>query len=1502
MKKMVNNKKLLASIFVCAIVLFAAIGVATSMAQPTLEDYVNNRVYGTFIPAYFYDEETAESQNWEVVGSLTTTDIIVDQSVWFDYNQDGFVDLNDVYAQENYQFKFLMNAYTLPVLTHDNADYCMVRLNQFVQVDQVVASIYLANNNDNAELKDLSQYYYDRDTHVLYLSPSLKEELIDGVEIKAQTVAIVHNIDDFTKEFALVTGFADDVDSSDFPGSLPNGIQKRSYKRWMMDGLDIPLVSPSHLAYISAKNLTVYVNQKEYEDWNYDPTTGVLSLPETQPFDVNNIVVCINAIEDVSSTDSILQYAQYQWGNTAQAVTFNDVPVNTLCQHLTYTTEPKLGYTEPLDFYAFAFRDVATTSGSGTFDINTLNVAGVTLFEHATGAVSALDIKTAIANAYGTQTVEWNGTTHITDLANDVLSLWNPKGQAVNAGQLFQKLNNMYNNYTSTGAPTTYLDAITNELQTMDTVSYGDTSGQLLKTWQYWDETIYSASSTIGMYVVGKTNSTNKLLEGVVDVGNPYFTVGSCNISSNIPYDPFPNITKDDSHKTVISIIGKSDKYLLVSIAPLALQEPGSNAYSRLCGFTRIRYTYTGRGSVTFIKTDVDNAWLGEAEYEIYRANKSNSGALSNAQLVNYYDYFNDTDYENKENPTMRGNTIKTSATAAVKIALPYLSGNNETYYFKEKTPPVGYLRDTTLRYFSITANNPNTTVIAQDYKQNAVITWQVLDATTRNTAASPRTEVGLSGIPFTLIDESGNPAVSYNAQDQVVMTYDRMVTDANGQIVFTVRPGVYYVRQLDTIENYYMDMRDKEDLTSIDENCNYYRIEISADTSGDHIYETHKHYEKRQEVRIQTQVYDSIIENMTPPHLGGTGAGEVETVNSNWDLYVLQGNLLVGYKTTGEPIYINPSSGALNVTSRYRSGDPTISYAGGGINNPGTSSLLTYISATHVIINGVEYPLPNGSYVWKLKQASKGYVTTENRHTDLDGKWIDENKQDKLKIVMDSTDSSVLSYVIMDRQKADITIYSKAYDKTVTPGAFNYKNVLSSYKAYDWSAPYNIYAPINYDIIIDSSHPQVQNASIEKITYTGKSNAELYVKPFSTYTSDQTNGTADVIIGGKPHAVYQLHNLTDIVSMDGGVIPANSILGRYVSDENGYIHIDTFGSGIIINPNVTSNDMQESFLNVTAIDRTGGSVNGSELPNGDYLLTVISVPDEHEIEEMFEHTPIYHPWSEEGSKANLISSTHVVPFYHARNTTGADGNANTGAYIAASPIDKTPKDPYDPRNPDKPEEDPTDASDIPYPDDIAWIIRHRNDRAYRTIDMSNFEYTEDIIPTTFALAHTDSTKTTWTTQYELCMYYEITEEEYNRAKEEFLAAGHTPTDWARNWDHRTQAYSGERLYFRRFVLTGREGFSQLHQVISFNETTDAWHAHNSIHPNATGSGAIDNTQWINTKMAAAEFYGNYHIAFGVLTIRETIDPISNLMLRKEEMSDSLAILSIRNRQLFNLD
>ena len=64
MKQFLQNKKILIASLVCLLLLIGIVGVSSGMAQPTLEDLINNRVYGTFIPASFYDDSAENVEDW----------------------------------------------------------------------------------------------------------------------------------------------------------------------------------------------------------------------------------------------------------------------------------------------------------------------------------------------------------------------------------------------------------------------------------------------------------------------------------------------------------------------------------------------------------------------------------------------------------------------------------------------------------------------------------------------------------------------------------------------------------------------------------------------------------------------------------------------------------------------------------------------------------------------------------------------------------------------------------------------------------------------------------------------------------------------------------------------------------------------------------------------------------------------------------------------------------------------------------------------------------------------------------------------------------------------------------------------------------------------------------------------------------------------------------------------------------------------------------------------
>lgn len=1463
MRKIKLNHKIFISVIILATLFLSYVGFTSVSAKPTLEDMIGSRIYGTYVPNFFYDDGNTTTDDWSVVGIIKNTNITVDYSLWHDYNSDNLVNLEDVYQQEGYQFKFLINETEYPILkTSPYAEYYMVQLREINQIDEVIASVEVACNNDNAEMKSQKDYYFDSDTNILYLGPALVKNLNSGIDLRIQTVGIVHNIDTFTKEFAVAVEVAGGINETPLFNRVPNGIFKRSVKNWLISGMDINLIQPEHLSYVSKENLTVYVNEQEFNDFNYDPTNGILSFPNSKPYDIDNVAVFIEKLNNVTSYQTSMQKAQYDNGNeTAQAITWADVPVNNMCQHLNFVREPVVGNVEPLDFYAFMQKEVDLASGNTTtVDFDNMSVSSLTIFPEAVGSVSDIDLKNAVAYAYDSKTITIDTNRKVTSEANDVLGFWRPiqASEKPDVQKLFNELQNMYsyyNTYKST-APTAYIDAVTASLQNI-TKDNGSNNGMLLNYWQYWDHSTNSQKQSVGLYIVGKTNGATNILDGTVTRGYPYFTV-SCaqmNLANELPsYTPIDGIDKSDIHKTVISIVGKDDKYLYLCISPASFYN-GSVAYQRLCGFTKVEYTYTGKGSITFTKIDEQGYKLAGADYQVYRINADGT---------------RDTSFATRH--------ITSSDEHAIVITDLDYNKNGTKYVLEEETPPSGFLRDPVQHKYIINDMNVNQTVVVSDARQYVNVTLTCIDATT---FGFPN-EHPVSDLKFTLYDSSGRVAMEYKSDGTIVKTWENMVTNANGEIKMRVYPGFYYLRQIDTAENYYLDYH-AESKPGDMYDCNYIEVNVPATREGTHINKYIRHYEKRQTVSILTQVQDSVLGNKTPANLGGTDAGRVTTLNAEYELYVKNGLILtVGYRKDGTPVKISNATGPLNI-QKHDGQAAGYSYEVNG---------MSYISAAFVTVDGVQYPLPNGEYYWKLRQAPTGYVTSADRTTNLDGKWLRTNNQLHNRAINDDV-------VTIDRQTISINVFSKPYTK---------EDSLSNY-AYEIATQIPVYRYNKETKSFDSiTNSRIDIASTKKNISENSKESVIAI----------TNSTRTVYVDGcVPNTIYQLQNICDVVAKGGGVIKANTILGRYISDSKGKIYIDSFGSNSFDNPNVTSNDYTISIPAISVIDNKGQGVNNTELPNGTYILSVVLPADDYEIENEFENMFFTAPWSRTDSKKDNLDLTVLTPLYNAFGISGTKEHPNTYAVMAPSPIDTTPEDPYDPLHPSNGSDD---SDDIPIPENTDWIIDHKNDRTYRIFDDTNMvtdgivsKYdVEDTIPTTFAATYIDSTEAdSWETTYELYVYYEITENEW---KKEGLSA----IQLDRNWNYRIREEGGIQKYYKRLMLPSSSSDNRkLAETIVFNKTSPAYDGLGNIKRNEILVGAIYDTKWLNNRMALTNSKsvagtadssgykfddGTYHIAIGVLAIKEKDVNLSGIHVRKEEFVKDLAIIEIRNRQMFTLD
>lgn len=1457
LKKMTTNQKIFFISLFIILLSISMIGTASIFAEPTLETTLADRMYGTYIPNFFYDDADADVQNWSVEGVLKHTNIIVGYGYWNDANGDGLTNLMDVYSQDNYQFNFLTNDITMPILkTSSDAEYYMVKLSALDQIDAVVVTVEMANNNDNAEVKSANDYYFDKDTNILYLGPNLVHAIQNGRELRLQTVSVAANIETFTKEFAIVTGFADNSTNNPLKNRVPFGVFKRGVKDWLISGLSINLIQPEHLAYVSKENLKVYVNESETENFVYDETTGILSFPDSSPYDIHNIMVYIEKLNDVSFSDVTLQYSQYLSGNeTAQAISWADVPNNNMCGHIEFTSAPQIGYAEALEFYAFAYQEVGSAS-SAVLDFANMNVVNITVFDNATGAVSADDIREALGYAYdnGTDskvTANIYSNTDVTNAANDVLTLWQPFYSGdTKVKNLFSALQSMYENYNlnNTSVPSSYITSVNSALNAMTiaTPNNSSMSGEMLNKWQYWDDGVQGMGERVGMYVVGHTNGRTNLLGGTVTQGYPYFTVGCTQLNVENPgftYDPAPSVSKNDIHKTVASIVGKDDEYLYVCIAPLSIEANGSVVTQRLCGFTKVHYRYTGTGSMTLTVLDERGSLLDGAEFDLSRIDR-------NGNVVDTFP---------------RQTVISSDIKSVVVTDLPYIE-NNDSYLIRETIPPVGYLASRLNQTFLLNPQNLNQNVTIAYSRQYVNFTLQVYDRTTKdNTVPHP-----VENLIFTLYDASGNVANQYDSAGVVVATYDNMATNANGRITMRVYPGEYFLRQSETADGYWLNYETE----IVDENCNYIQVTLEADNSGEHLSHSLTHYEKRQTISIVTQVQDEILGNRTPAKLGGVESGYVETILGKWELYV-EGtrDVILGYRDDGTAVRVNKSSGALNILQNGASAGTSYDASG-----------QAFISANQIMYEGVVYDIPTGTYQWKLKQAPQGYVTSANRTTSVDGSWLGSfTQKNHIKKHED--------IVTLTRQAISMDIYSKGYTKTTAP--LSYNNTITTYVPHIYNSDSNSFTAINgANLTLKSNSRTVSATSKEQLTLT---NPNIVV---------ESNRVV-------PNTIYQLQNTVDIVGHNGGVIKANTILGRYLSDENGFLHIAEFGTPELINPNVSSNSYTPKFGAVSVIDIKGQGANATPLPNGEYMLSILMPADNTEVEYYFEHTPIDAPWTTGTSNQDVVKTYATTMSYCSRNTKDSQNRANVALYMAPSPVDTTPGDPYNPLYPDDTINNPDDSDDIPTAPNVDWIRIHKNDRTYRMVDSANttvensiiFYDTEDTVPSTFALSITDSTSNEdWDETYELFFYHEISEVMFNNE-----TAGLGNLD--RNWDYRTQIVNGQTHYFKRFGAPGSSSESHLllTDYIVFNKTSSAYDGVTRIlrnmndADNKTLSGAVYNTAWINSQLTSLTFDGNYQIAVGVLITREKDSPISNQHVRKQEFSEELAVLQFRNRQLFTI-
>jgi ribosomal protein L27 len=547
-----------------------------------------------------------------------------------------------------------------------------------------------------------------------------------------------------------------------------------------------------------------------------------------------------------------------------------------------------------------------------------------------------------------------------------------------------------------------------------------------------------------------------------------------------------------------------------------------------------------------------------------------------------------------------------------------------------------------------------------------------------------------------------------------------------------------------------------------------------------------------------------------------------------------------------------------------------------------------SYIIAEGVQYNGKNYSLPNGDYQWIMVVASEGYYNDHNHNTtDIDAKWMPINN----KIPNLSVEESVLQ----KRQSVEIELFVKSYvdddrveqdaSSSITGQYVQRENALTNLRP-------------KKEALADTSNKSQQDKFIvpgitktvvsdqQFVSATSKEDAILYDDGIAQY-SIKSSGLVQ-------NAIYEVMTLCDVVDISTGkIVPAGSVVGIYLSNENGQILVSSFGSNGFDNPNTTSQDSYSHFGDIVTLADRNLVVNGP-LPNGVYGISLIVPPDNYKNEKGLSEDIVF----ELGWNLNNTEGVHVVKTSSSvflNSAVDKPGGVKNNVIVAPdTPVNES--DVYNPNDPDDPS-NPDDSNDISIVSKD-WVDRNQYNVSYRVVDSLNIQVNNsstiydvnDTLPVTFSfyLKNDFCPDDTHTYQYNVSFYYEVSKAEYDSANQDAK-------------DSKQYIQVGEGKYARRFKTESLSGGDYLQDVIALNQKSHGYINYSTINDNQTISGAIYNTSWINEKLAA-QSNGEYHIYIYVDTIvaYKTKGSEKNIVIRPAYRDGG--VLTIKNRQLINLD
>lgn len=1464
--KLSNKMKFLIVAIAAVLAAIAVFGFSNIQAEPTIEDLAKPYVHdiGTFKPSSKYD---GNDENLRLVSWLSMTQLTFNHDMWGkDIDEDGTFSSQDVYLQEGFETKMQMLTNLYPIFEINEQDnYFIIPLSDYEKYNGVLIELAIAENNDLGRLKAEDTYWLDKETNYLYIDKQLISESIENEvfnAIRAETIMLVKDVNDMTKAIDVFTLFDENLkDLHGLDKCTPNETMQKNVMDWSVSGLKYRLVPQDMLPYVSAENLSVYVNYAQLDNsaWFYDEWNGVITI-DCEVTLTSSVAVKFNKINDVDSSTALLQYTQSvskdevvsadNFSTIENAVTGN----NPFLNYIKYDeAPPKVGDWQQLGYVCYVYADWRMITQNASESKQQQEI------DYIASRIKQYDFNSKVPVTQVAKTIYKWGAQQSKDgefLVSTTLTAYQSgtikgivPGYKETVDEVYGKV--VYNMFLSSQTGEKDKDDKTN-LNTALTWAQNCLLGKVDKGYHDSQNYYGAALTTVwltlesggngGRFITGVTD--DEFLGGRIpdDAGYAMFDAICCRIEApnaeamhamgqeygkegwGVDYRSNATIVKVTEESVRLNDGTMGDGYVYICLWSQSLYTPGEatakNHSQRILAFSRVPYKYNGTGKIELTKYSEDGQIVPGAVYSV-------TEIKSDGTRVNWPN-------------------ITTDIAPVQTGELP-----QGTYEVKEISSPEGYLLNP--QTYTVTVESGLTRVLDKDDgvvdpDQMCEFTMTVYDATTKNNSV----KVGIPNITFDL----------YSTERGKLNTY---TTDARGEIHGEVRTikststEEYYLKQTSTVPNYAMTTDESSSLY-----CDKIPLSAPASTSGQNTETILVHYEARQEMTIHSHVQDINIGEKSPSVLGGNdnGGSYVTLLGAQYNLKTLE-PVLLGYTNSGNAVTA-PAGTVLKIQTQKTNGSE--GYATQAMSTELTNSGKAYVYALSVEYNGTIYPIPNGKYEWVLTNASSGYYMNGARTT-VDAGWYQSNWRE--------TDVDINTTPVKQvRQTVNIDLLAKSYKiRTET------KTAPSGFTTTIKDNVPSLSAVLGGSYLKDSKSIYTKDSALSPTSY----DLAVAYKANNVKVSVEANTLA-------PNFIYALYNKDEIVDINSGekiagitssVKMQSQPLGFYLTNNKGEIHITKLGSDEFVNPNKESNESMPKIPKCDPKTINGTSTYGHAIPNGEYYLVPYIAADDYRIENILSEDSTYSDlkWVSKNSNKPSIATKCAVYLWHQIG----EGEIIPTVAPDAPILDTTNPDPQNPS--------PDDVGIFPDGTKITldWIKNNSKNIAYRIFDADNIDgdvfEISDTLPTTFGFyaENKELKDPLYTYTYHFNLFYEVSQSEYNTlsASERFV-------------------YNG--TYYRKFDTDGLTQADRLNDIIKFNTVHfSGLKSPTEVNDNTAIAGMIYNTDWLNEKMRE-QTDGTYKLLFQIKVSYSYESKFSHEPIHVDMKRTWNGELVIKNRQLVNLD